>query len=64
MIKQIADTRAARDAAGSKTIIEVGVRTAFGCTIQGDVPEREAVRLLHAALDVGVRKFDASLAGG
>lgn len=56
MIQQIADIRAARDAAGSKTLIEVGMSTAFGCTIQGDVPEKEVIRLLHAALDAGAER--------
>ena len=56
MIQQIADIRAARDAAGAKTIIEVGMSTAFGCTIQGNVPEDEVIRLLHAALNAGAER--------
>ena len=56
MIKQIADIRAARDAASSKTIIEVGMSTAFGCTIQGDVAEDDVIRLLQAALDAGAER--------
>ncbi len=56
MIQQVGDIRAARDAAGSKTIIEVGMSTAFGCTIQGDVSEDEVIRLLHAALDAGAER--------
>ncbi len=56
MIQQIADIRAARDAAGSKTIIEVGMSTAFGCTLQGEVSEDEVIRLLHAALDAGAER--------
>jgi hydroxymethylglutaryl-CoA lyase len=53
MIDLIAQTRAARDAAGSRTLIEVGMSTAFGCTIQGHVSEDEVIRLLRAALDAG-----------
>lgn len=53
MIAAIAQFRAARDAAGSKILIEVGMSTAFGCTIQGDVSEDEVLRLLQASLDAG-----------
>ena len=41
------------DAAGSQCLIEVGLSTAFGCTIQGRVEEAEVLRLLQAALDAG-----------
>ncbi|MET0508902.1 MAG: hydroxymethylglutaryl-CoA lyase [Burkholderiaceae bacterium] len=44
---------AARDAAGSRTLIEVGISTAFGCTIQGKVDRAEVLRLLQASLDAG-----------
>ncbi|MEQ1596388.1 MAG: hydroxymethylglutaryl-CoA lyase [Casimicrobium sp.] len=53
MIAAIAQIRAARDAAGSKMLIEVGMSTAFGCTIQGEVSEDEVLRLLQASLDAG-----------
>lgn len=53
VVAEIARIRAARDAAGSHTLLEVGVSTAFGCTIQGEVPEDEVVRLVQAALDAG-----------
>ena len=56
MIAAIAQIRAARDAAGAKTNIEVGMSTAFGCTIQGDVSEDEVIRLLRAALDAGAER--------
>ena len=52
-VRDIAAIRAARDAAGSTCLIEVGLSTAFGCTIQGRVEEAEVLRLLKAALDVG-----------
>ena len=52
-VRDIAAVRAARDAAGSKCLIEVGLSTAFGCTIQGRVEESEVMRLLQAALDAG-----------
>ncbi|MEP7183451.1 MAG: hydroxymethylglutaryl-CoA lyase [Betaproteobacteria bacterium] len=52
-VQEIARIRAARDAAGSKCVIEVGISTAFGCTIQGRVEPAEVLRLLQAALDAG-----------
>ena len=54
VVAEIARIRDARDAAGSKTKIEVGISTAFGCTIQGAVDEAEVVRLVQAVLDEGV----------
>jgi hydroxymethylglutaryl-CoA lyase len=53
VVEDIARIRATRDAAGSKCRIEVGLSTAFGCTIQGRVDPAEVVRLLRAALDAG-----------
>ncbi|HEX7891789.1 MAG TPA: hydroxymethylglutaryl-CoA lyase [Ramlibacter sp.] len=53
VVAELAKIRAARDAAGSRTLIEGGVGTAFGCTIQGDVQESEVLRLLQALLDAG-----------
>ena len=52
-VSEVARIRAARDAARSKTIIEGGVSTAFGCTIQGYVDPEEVLRLVHALLDAG-----------
>ncbi len=52
-VQDIGRIRAARDAAGSNCLIEVGLSTAFGCTIQGRVEEAEVMRLLQAALDAG-----------
>jgi hydroxymethylglutaryl-CoA lyase len=53
MVVELARIRAARDAAGAKTLIEGGVGTAFGCTLQGHVEPREVLRLLEALLDAG-----------
>ncbi|HYD74625.1 hydroxymethylglutaryl-CoA lyase [Ramlibacter sp.] len=52
-VADIGRIRAARDAAGSRCRIEVGISTAFGCTIQGRVEPAEVLRLLQAALDAG-----------
>ncbi|MDQ6620846.1 MAG: hydroxymethylglutaryl-CoA lyase [Pseudomonadota bacterium] len=44
----------ARDATRSACEVEVGISTAFGCTIQGAVAPEEVLRLVGAALDAGV----------
>jgi len=54
VVLEIARIRAARDAAGSRCLIEVGLSTAFGCTLQGRVEPDEVLRLLRAVLDAGV----------
>jgi hydroxymethylglutaryl-CoA lyase len=54
VVGEIDRIRAARDAAGSACAIEVGISTAFGCTIQGRVDPTEVLRLLSAVLDAGV----------
>ena len=56
VIADIGRIRAERDAAGSRCLIEVGMSTAFGCTIQGQVDEAEVLRLLQAALDAGAER--------
>jgi hydroxymethylglutaryl-CoA lyase len=53
VVADIGRIRAARDAAGSSCLIEVGMSTAFGCTIQGRVEPAEVLRLLQAVLDAG-----------
>jgi hydroxymethylglutaryl-CoA lyase len=53
VVAEVGRIRAARDAAGSKTLIEGGVGTAFGCTIQGRVEPDEVLRCLQALLDAG-----------
>src|SRR5687767_14819419 len=54
VVADIARIRMARDAAGSSTLIEVGLSTAFGCTLQGRVEPSEVLRLVKAVLDTGV----------
>lgn len=53
VVAEMGRIRAARDAAGSRTLIEGGVGTAWGCTLQGDVRVSEVLRLLQALLDAG-----------
>ncbi|MDB5817090.1 MAG: hydroxymethylglutaryl-CoA lyase [Rhizobacter sp.] len=54
VIAEVARIVDLRNASGSKTLIEGGIGTAFGCTLQGDVPEAEVLRCLQAMLDAGV----------
>ena len=54
VVADIARMRAERDASGARTLIEVGISTAFGCTIQGEVKAQEVLRLVQAVLDAGV----------
>jgi hydroxymethylglutaryl-CoA lyase len=54
VVAEIAHIVEARNALGSKTLIEVGMSTAFGCTIQGRVEPSEVARLIQAVLDAGV----------
>lgn len=53
VVEDIARIRDARDARGSPTRIEVGISTAFGCTLQGRVEPSEVVRLVKAVIDAG-----------
>jgi hydroxymethylglutaryl-CoA lyase len=53
VIAEVARIRATRDAAGSKTLIEGGIGTAFGCTIQGAVDQAEVLRCMQGLLDAG-----------
>jgi hydroxymethylglutaryl-CoA lyase len=57
VVADIARIRAARDAAASSCRIEVGISTAFGCTIQGRVDPAEVLRLVQAALDAGADRI-------
>ena len=53
VVAEIGRIRALRDAAGSRCLLEVGISTAFGCTLQGRVDEAEVLRLVQAVLDAG-----------
>lgn len=53
VVAEVGRIASLRDASGSPCILEVGLSTAFGCTIQGRVDEDEVVRLVQAVLDAG-----------
>ena len=54
VVAEIGAMVAARAARGSDIRIEVGMSTALGCTIQGEVAVDEVLRLLKAVLALGV----------
>ena len=58
VVAEVARIRAARDAAGSGTLIEGGVGTAWGCTLQGRVEWSEVLRLTQALLDAGADRIN------
>jgi hydroxymethylglutaryl-CoA lyase len=53
VLVELARIRDLRDARASTCLIEVGISTAFGCTIQGRVEPDEVLRLVKAALLAG-----------
>ncbi|MBX3655728.1 MAG: hydroxymethylglutaryl-CoA lyase [Ramlibacter sp.] len=53
VVADIARIVQARESSGSRTVIEVGISTAFGCTLQGRVEPAEVLRLVRAVLDAG-----------
>ena len=57
VVAEVARICAARDAAGSSALIEGGVGTAFGCTLQGHVDEADVLALAAALLDAGVDRI-------
>jgi len=54
VLREIAQIVAARNAAGSECEVEIGISTAFGCTIQGRVEPDDVLRLLRAVIELGV----------
>lgn len=52
-IAELARVRAERDAGGSRTRLEVGISTAFGCTLQGRVALEDVLAMVQDALDAG-----------
>jgi hydroxymethylglutaryl-CoA lyase len=46
-----------RDQKGSDCLVEVGISTAFGCTIQGRVESAQVLRLVRAVRDLGVDRI-------
>jgi hydroxymethylglutaryl-CoA lyase len=53
MVAEVGRVCRRRDEVNPKVRVEAGIATAFGCTIQGDVPEDEVRRLAAACIAAG-----------
>ncbi len=53
-LAEIANVVTLRDDADSKTIINVGIAMAFGCSLSGDVPEDDVMRIVDRSIEAGV----------
>jgi hydroxymethylglutaryl-CoA lyase len=54
MVEEVRAVLALRDALAPQVKVEAGISTAFGCTLQGEVPEDEVLRLAVALAEAGV----------
>ena len=64
MVKVVRAIVQYRDEVAPYVRIEAGISTAFGCTLQGDVPEDEVVRLAAAVTEAGVNETGLSDTAG
>lgn len=64
MIRAVRDIVHLRDAESPTTKIEVGLSTAFGCTLQGAVSEDDVLKLAVAAVEAGVDECGLSDTAG
>ena len=53
-LAEIANVVALRNDASSKTIINVGIAMAFGCSLSGDIPEDDVMRVVDRCFEAGV----------
>jgi hydroxymethylglutaryl-CoA lyase len=60
MVEQVRQVVALRNAQAPGVQIEVGMSTAFGCTLQGHVPEDDVVRLAEALVEAGADEVGLS----
>lgn len=56
VVAELRRMRDLRDSSGSTCLLEVGISTAFGCTLQGAVAPDEVLRLVQAVLDAGAER--------
>jgi hydroxymethylglutaryl-CoA lyase len=54
MVAEVREIVALRNATAPGVAIEAGVSTAFGCTLQGEVPGDDVIRLAEALAEAGV----------
>lgn len=60
MVGELREVHALRRDAAPGTAMEVGLSTAFGCTLQGEVAEDDVIRLAVACADAGVDEVGLS----
>ena len=60
MVEEVRAVLALRDAIAPGVPVEAGVSTAFGCTLQGPVPEDEVIRLAVLLAEAGVDEVGLS----
>lgn len=60
MVEEVRRIVELRDATAPGVHIEAGISTAFGCTIQGEVPEDEVIRLAAQVVAVGANEVGLS----
>ncbi|MBO6883143.1 MAG: hydroxymethylglutaryl-CoA lyase [Marivita sp.] len=53
-LAEIANVVKLRDEAGKNTIINAGIAMAFGCSLSGDVPEDDVMRMVDRCFEAGV----------
>jgi hydroxymethylglutaryl-CoA lyase len=60
MIQQVADIIQYKNTVAPHISVEVGISTAFGCTLQGTVPEAEVIAMAVSLASVGVDEIGLS----
>lgn len=60
MVAELREVVALRNERAPGVPVEVGLSTAFGCTLQGDVPEDDVIRLALACVEAGVNEVGLS----
>lgn len=60
MVAELREVVALRNECAPGVPVEVGLSTAFGCTLQGRVPEEEVIALAVACVDAGVDEVGLS----
>jgi hydroxymethylglutaryl-CoA lyase len=60
MLDEVRQVVALRNAQAPAVRVEVGMSTAFGCTLQGTVPETEVLRLATALAEAGIDEIGLS----
>lgn len=64
MVDEVRAIAAMRDAVAPQVVLEVGISTAFGCTLQGAVAEDAVIRLAEACVAAGANEVGLSDTSG